>query len=103
MPMWKKCKNIRGLKIHQARKKCQVELSQMQCIGISPSEMREVQGQEAHHSTQSLQAETQNSPGTLKTFGKRIKWPTATDKKVWHDFDEDISEILEITSKGSVD
>ena len=27
----------------------------------------------------------------------------AKDKKARHDFDEDISEILEITSKGSLD
>ena len=51
--------------------KCQVESSQT----------KEVQGREAHHSAQSLQAEAQNSPGTLKTFGKKIKWPVATDKK----------------------
>ena len=62
-----------------------------------------VQGREAHHSAQSLQAEAQNQSGTPKTFGKRIKWPATTDKKAWHDFDEYISEILEITSKGSVD
>ena len=67
---------------------------------IPPSEMK---GQEAHHSVQSLHAEAQDSPGTPNTFGKRIKWPMATDKKAWHDFNENIREIFEITSKGSVD
>ena len=72
--------------------------------GIKPGAAPEkVQAREGHHSAQSLQAEAQDSPGTPKTVGKRIKWPAATVKKSWHDFDEDISEILEITSKGSVD
>ena len=42
MPMWKKCKNIGGLKIHHARMKCQVESSQMQRVVISASETQEV-------------------------------------------------------------
>ena len=83
--------------------KCQVESSQMQHAGIPPGETQEVQGREANHSAQSLLAGAQDLPGTPKTFGKRIKWPAATDKKAWHDFDEDNSEILEITAKGSVD
>ena len=37
-PYGKKCKNIRGLKIHQARMKCQVELSQTQRAGIPSRE-----------------------------------------------------------------
>ena len=40
---------------------------------------------------------------TKNILKKKIKWPTAKDKKAWHDFDKDIIEILEITSKGSVD
>ena len=62
-----------------------------------------MQGWEAHHSAQSLQAEAQDSPSTPKTLGKRIKWPAATGKKAWYDFDEDVSEILEITSSGQHD
>ena len=62
-----------------------------------------MQDREAHYSAQSLQAEAQNSPGTPKTFGKKTEWPVAIDKKALHDFDEDISEILEITPKGSAE
>ena len=42
------CKNIHGLKIHQARMKCQVETSQGQRTGASPGETQETQGREAH-------------------------------------------------------
>ena len=83
--------------------KCQVESSQTQRMGISPGEMQEVQGWEAHHSGQFLQAEAQKPPGTPRTFGNKIKWLVAMDKKAWFDFNVDISKILEITSKGSVD
>ena len=71
--------------------KCQAESSQMQSVGISLGEMQEVQGQEAHHSTQSLQPEVQNSPSTCRKFGKKIKWPQIKE------------DIREMTSKGSVD
>ena len=83
--------------------KCQVESSQTQRAGIPLGVTPEFQGREAHHSAQSLQAEAQDLPDTPKTFEKTIKWPATTDKKTWHDLDQFISEILEITSKGSVD
>ena len=97
------CKNIRSLKIHQARMKCQVETSQRQRTGASPGEMREAQGREAHHSAQSLQAEAQVPPYTSNTAGNKIKWPAAADKKAWNDFDSDICEILTVSAKGAVD
>lgn len=38
-----------------------------------------------------------------ETFWEKIKWPAAVDKKAWHDFDSDISEILKLILEGSVD
>ena len=64
---------MRGLKIHQARMKCQVESSQTQHAGIPPDETQEVSDREVDHSARSLQAEAQDSPGTPKIFGKKIK------------------------------
>ena len=97
------CKNIHGLKIHQARMKCQVETSQGQRTGASPGETQETQGREAHHSAQSLQAEAQVPPKTLNTAGNKIKWPAAADKKALNDFNWDICEILTVSAKGAVD
>ena len=97
------CKNICGLKIHQARIKCQVETSQRQCTGASPGETQEAQGREAHHSAQSLQAEAQVPPKTSNTVGSKIKWPAAADKKAWNDFNSDICEILNVSAKGAID
>ena len=99
MPMRKICKNISGLKIHQAGIKCQVEKNQTQRAGVSPGETQEVYGQEAHHSAQSLQAEETET----RTAFRKIKWPTAANKKTWHDFDTSIGEIVNISAKGSVE
>ena len=73
-------KNTRGLKIHQACMKCQVETSQRQRTGVSPGETQETQGWEAHHSAQFLQAEAQVPQKILNMAGNKIKWPAATDK-----------------------
>ena len=93
-PCRKICKNIRSLKIHQARIKCQVEKTQMQHAGVSPGEMQEVQDQEAHHSAQSIQAEVIE---TLTAF-KKIKWPTTANKNAWHDFNTSIGKIVNVSA-----
>ncbi|RXN04375.1 reverse transcriptase [Labeo rohita] len=33
----------------------------------------------------------------------RIQWPQASKKAEWHQFDEDVNQILEVTGKGDVD
>ena len=98
-PCRKICKNIHSLKIHQARIKCQVEKTQMQHAGVSPGETQEVQGWEAHHSAQSLQAEVTET----HTEFRKIKWPTATNRNAWQDFDTNIGEIVDIKAKRSVE
>ena len=85
-------------KIHLTRIKCQVEKTQTQCIGVFPGETQEVQGQEAHHSAQSPQ---ENVTETCTVF-RKIKWPTAANKNIWHDFDTSIGEVVNISTKESV-
>ena len=97
------CKNIRGLKIHKVRMKCQVETRQRQRTGASPGETQEAQGREAHHRAQSLQAEAQVPLKTSNTAGNKIKWPAAADKKARNLFNSDICEILTVSAKGAVD
>ena len=91
------CKNIRGLKIHQARTRCQVEITEIQRAVVSLGETQEAQGRKAHHSAQSLQAEVIETD----TAFRKIKWPTATNKNAWQDFDTNIGEIINISAKKS--
>ena len=67
----------------------------MQSAGVSPGETQEVQGREAHRSTQSLQAELIET----RTAFRKIKWPTTANKIAWQDFDKNISEIVNIPAK----
>ena len=101
MPMLKKYKNKRGLEIHEARMKGQVEISQALHAGIFRGKTQEMVSLEAHHSAiPSKQFKSHlTHPQHLE---KKIKWPAGTDKKAWYIFDEDINEIFEITSKGRV-
>ena len=96
-PRGKICKNICGLKINQARLKCQVEKVQTQRERVSLGETQGVQGQEAHHSAQSLRAEITET----STAFRKIKWPTTANKNTWHDFDTSFSEIVNFSEKGS--
>lgn len=34
---------------------------------------------------------------------QRIKWPSATSKSMWQQFDEDVCEIVQTTAKGDAD
>ena len=97
----KVCKNLRGLKIHQAKMKCGGGEGPEQRSGTLPGETQEVQGQDTHHSAQSLHAPDQ--PMSHFPTRKRIKWPPAKDKTTWQQFDDDVCEILDVTSKGDAD
>ena len=61
--------------------------------------MQEVLGLEAHDSTQSFQAEAMET----HTAFRKIKWPTAANKKAWQDFNTNIDKIVKISAKGSVE
>ena len=95
----KECKNERGLKIHQTRMKCLVQISQMQRTGNVPGETQEVPGPETHHRAQSLHAPDPMNPNK----SKKIKWPAASAKETWLEFDQDVCMSLEATSSGNAD
>ena len=97
----KECKNIRGLKIHQARMKCLIGEGQLQRTGVQPGQTREEPSRETHHSAQPLLAPSLPRPD--KVPSKRIKWPPANDREAWRDFDSDVCSILESSSGSCVD
>lgn len=51
----KVCKNLRGLKIHQAKMKCVQMVQESQCSGTMSGETQEEQGVESNHSALNLQ------------------------------------------------
>ena len=81
--------------------KCMDERGHTLRTGLLPGEMKEVHGQDSHHSAQSLNAIDQTTP--CRVDYKKIKWPSAKWKSEWHQFDKDISEIIRTTSKGNAD
>ena len=58
-----------------------------------------MQGGEAHHSTQPLQAEVMET----RTAFRKFKWPTAANKNVRQDSDKNIGEIVKIPARESVE
>ena len=98
----KLCKNQRGLKIHQARMKCLERESEVQRTGPGPGETQEEPGQEATHRSQSLHVPESPNPSRVVPQ-QRIKWPPASRRSEWLQFDEDVSNILQATAKGDVD
>ncbi len=94
-------KNHRGLKIHQARMKCLERESEVQRTSPEPGETQEGPGQEATHRAQSLHAP--EPPNPSRVVQQRIKWPPASKRSEWLQFDEDVSNILQATVKGDAD
>ncbi len=90
-----------GLKIHQARMKCLERESEVQCTGPEPGETQEEPGQEATHRAQSLHVP--EPPNPSRVVQQRIKWPPASKRSEWLQFDEDVSNILQATAKGDAD
>ena len=73
-----------------------------QRTGPSLGEMTEAPSRETTHRAQNFQGIS--SPAPSKVVQKlRIKWPPANQYKVWHEFDEDLTRIIESTAKGDVD
>ena len=97
----KECKNLRGLRIHQAKMKYMDERCHTLRTGLLPGEMKEVHGQDSHHSVQSLHAIDQTT--VCRVDYKQIMWPSAKSKGEWHQFVVDVSEIIRTTSKGNTD
>ena len=100
MPMWKSMQEYTWFKDPSGQTKVSGwKNSEVLRTGVSPGEMQKVHGQEAHHSAQSLQAEVTE---TCTAF-RKIKWPIATNKNAWHNFDISIGEIVNLSVKGSVE
>ena len=104
----KKSRYIRDLKVifniflfHPAELKCMDERGHTLRTGILPGETVEVHGQNSHHSARFLHATYQTTPYRLDY--KQIKWPSTKSKCEWHQFDEDVNEIIRTTSKGNSD
>ena len=76
--------------------KCIDERGHTLRTGLLPGEIKEVNGQDSHHSAQSLYAIDQTTPS--RADYKQIKWPSAKCKSEWHQY-EDESEIIWTTSK----
>ena len=87
--------------MHQSRMKCLEGGNREQRAGASPGKTEEVQGPESYHSAQSLQASVHLTLG--KESRKKIKWPPANNKGACQDFDNDICEIIQPTTKGDVE
>lgn len=74
----------------------------VQCTGETPGETQEESGREELHSARNLCAP--EAPGQSKSSEQRqIKWPPTSKLEAWHQFDEDVSTVLETTSKGNAD
>ena len=103
------CKNLRGLRIHQARTKCKNVRHQKERTDNS-DKTDEDHSQDSHHSaedlnpTEAAQDDRQDSgePGPahvgmekdLQPRKDRVKWPPSNDKQ-WDIFDEDMEMLLE--------
>ena len=121
-PCGKICKNIRGLKIHQARSRCGSVTTQTQRT-VSTGETQEEPRQETTHSARSLSASespqdtigelmdalglqaSQTSQGHHAGMQRRarISWPKLEDDAAWGNFDADVSNILETTLQGNAE
>lgn len=106
------CKNLRGLKIHQAKTKCGREEAQVQRTDLVSGETSENPNQEAPHSVgvflapQSAALPRNTSPDRppqSEPMKERIKWPKMSDTKAWATLDQDLNQILEVTTTGTVE
>lgn len=82
--------------------KCLERKSEVQRTGLEPGESQEEPGQEATHRAQSLHAPEPPSPSRVVPQ-QRIKWPPASKRNEWLQFDKDVSNIIQATSRGETD
>lgn len=82
--------------------KCLVRESEVQRTGLEPGETQEEPGQEATHRAQSLHAPEPPNPNRVVPQ-QRIKWPPASKRSEWLQFDEDVSNIIQAAAKGNAE
>lgn len=98
----KVCKNLHGLKIHQAKMKCLTGRQVVQRTGPAPGETQEEPSPESPHSAQSLHA-PQGHPQVQHSEQQQVKWRAGSKKQEWRQFDEDVDLILESSARGDGD
>lgn len=119
----KVCKNLRGLKIHMGRMRCQATQSNVQRPSEDLGETEEERNPEPNHSVLSLHVHedevTNTAPiassvssdpsgkeSNIKKDGEireRVKWPNANKVREWQELDEDLDKILESNLIGIVE
>jgi len=110
----KVCKNVRGLRIHQARSKSCSAGNHIRRTEFSSGKTVEVASQDQTHSTsnvfvddaqQDRSSMAQESLGTQQNatdpqHKDRVLWPKGYEKAVWKKFDEDLEVILNSVLQG---
>ncbi len=81
--------------------KCWDQESEVQRTVPEPCETQEEPGQEATYRAQSLHVP--EPPNSSRVVQQRIKWPPASKRSEWLQFDEDVSNIIQATAKGDAD
>jgi hypothetical protein len=106
----KVCKNLKGLRIHQAKTKCGSVRRQEERSG-NTGQTEEDHSQDLHHRAEDLplpeaaststereprdqEAQQVNAEPLTSTRLGKVKWPTSDDKQ-WEAFDDDLDKILE--------
>ncbi|KAJ8333497.1 hypothetical protein SKAU_G00415050 [Synaphobranchus kaupii] len=82
--------------------KCLERESEVQRTGPEPAETQEEPGQESPHRAQSLHVPESPNPCSVVPQ-QRIKWPPASNRSGWLQFDKDVSNIIQATAKGDAD
>ncbi|KAL0202317.1 hypothetical protein M9458_000335, partial [Cirrhinus mrigala] len=74
----------------------------MQRTGQVPGEMQEEPDPESPHSAQTLHASQGRFQARISEQ-RQVKWPAANKKNEWHQSDEDVDQILQVTARGDAD
>ncbi|KAK0135126.1 hypothetical protein N1851_029059 [Merluccius polli] len=82
--------------------KCLAQENSAQRTGSTPGETQEEPGPETTHRAQNLQVLDTPTPSRVVQY-HRIKWPQANQHKLWQQFDEDTSGIINATAKGDAE
>lgn len=99
-------KTNRGLKIHQTKMKClnQTEKPQQRVNEALPNLNKSVEDTSPvqTHSADDLIAGGNKCDSRCESRKERIKWPAASDIKIWKGVDEDLCKSLQNSLKGNV-
>lgn len=77
--------------------KCLERESEVQRTGLEPDDTQEEPGQESPHKAQSLRAPESSNPCRVAPQ-QQIKWPPASNRSEWLQFDKDVTTIIKLLS-----